>query len=218
LFRVTGDLVKRHPAQVRETPVCEESFTGMAVGASLLGVRPVVEIMYGDFCTLASDPLVNHAAKIRFMSAGQLSCPMVLRAPMGSGTGHGSQHTQSLEGMFATIPGLVVVAPSTPKDAKALLKSAIRSDNPVLFFEHKCLRRRGTDRRWRVFESSGERRHQTAGTDVTLSVTAVPSALSEAAKQLETEGISSRGAGPVHHPADGHHRHSGVGGQDGTSG
>ena len=95
--------------------------------------------MYGDFCTLASDPIINHAAKIHFMSAGQLSCPMVLRAPMGSGTGHGSQHTQSLEGMFASVPGLIVVAPSCPKDAKGLLKSAIRSNNPVLYFEHKML-------------------------------------------------------------------------------
>ncbi|MFA7118600.1 MAG: dehydrogenase E1 component subunit alpha/beta [Sphaerochaetaceae bacterium] len=138
-FHVSGDLYLKHPGQVLETPVCEESFTGLAVGAALLGQRCVVEIMYGDFCTLASDPIINHAAKIHFMSAGQLSCPMVLRAPMGSGTGHGSQHTQSLEGMFASVPGLIVVAPSCPKDAKGLLKSAIRSNNPVLYFEHKML-------------------------------------------------------------------------------
>ncbi len=138
-FQVTGDLFQKHPSQMRETPVSEESFTGMAVGAAMLGLRPVVEIMYGDFVTLASDPLVNHAAKMRFMSAGQLKCPMVVRTPLGSGTGHGSQHTQSLEAMFSGIPGLVVVAPSTPHDAKALLKSAVRSDNPVLFFEHKML-------------------------------------------------------------------------------
>ena len=95
--------------------------------------------MYGDFSTLASDPIINHAAKIRFMSAGQLSCPMVLRSPIGSGTGHGAQHTQCLEAMFANIPGLIIVAPSCPGDAKALLKSAIRSNNPVLYFEHKHL-------------------------------------------------------------------------------
>lgn len=192
-FGVTGDLVKRHPAQVRETPVCEESFTGMAVGASLLGVRPVVEIMYGDFCTLASDPLVNHAAKIRFMSAGQLSCPMVLRTPMGSGTGHGSQHTQSLEGMFATIPGLVVVAPSTPKDAKALLKSAIRSNNPVLFFEHKLLYgEEGQIADGGYVMPLGKADIKRQGTDVTLVCysRAVQTCL-EAAKQLETEGISA---------------------------
>ena len=138
-FKVTGNLFEAFPSQVLETPVSEEAFTGLAVGASMLGIRPVVEIMYGDFSTLVSDPMVNHAAKLRFMSGGQLSCPMVVRTPMGSGTGHGAQHTQSLESMFANIPGLVVVSPSCPGDAKALLKSAIRDNNPVLFFEHKML-------------------------------------------------------------------------------
>ena len=138
-FKVTGDLYKTHAQQMHETPVSEEAFTGMAVGAAMLGLRPVVEIMYGDFSTLASDPIINHAAKIRFMSAGQISCPMVLRSPIGSGTGHGAQHTQCLEAMFANIPGLIIVAPSCPGDAKALLKSAIRSNNPVLYFEHKHL-------------------------------------------------------------------------------
>lgn len=138
-FKVTGDLYAKHAQQIHETPVSEEGFTGLAVGASMLGLRPVVEIMYGDFSTLASDPIINHAAKIRFMSAGQLSAPMVLRAPIGSGTGHGAQHTQCLEAMFANIPGLIIVAPSCPGDAKALLKSAIRSNNPVLYFEHKHL-------------------------------------------------------------------------------
>lgn len=191
-FGVTGDLCRRHPGQVRETPVSEESFTGMAVGASMLGIRPVVEIMYGDFVTLASDPLVNHASKLRFMSAGQLKCPMVLRTPLGSGTGHGSQHTQSLEGMFSGIPGLVVVAPSTPHDAKALLKSAIRSDNPVVFFEHKLL-----------YATEGEVGDETSlmplgrcdikreGGDVTIVAysRAVLTAL-EASEQLAEEGIS----------------------------
>lgn len=138
-FKVTGDLYAKHASQMHETPVSEEAFTGLAVGSSLLGLRPVVEIMYGDFSTLASDPIINHAAKIRFMSAGQLSCPMVLRSPIGSGTGHGAQHTQCLEAMFANVPGLIIVAPSCPGDAKALLKTAIRSNNPVLYFEHKHL-------------------------------------------------------------------------------
>ncbi|HOE84743.1 MAG TPA: dehydrogenase E1 component subunit alpha/beta [Sphaerochaeta sp.] len=138
-FKVTGDLFSRHGAQLHETPVSEEGFTSLAVGSALLGLRPVVELMYGDFVTLASDAIINHASKIHYMSGGQLSCPMVLRAPMGSGTGHGSQHTQSLEAMFANVPGLIIVAPSCPGDAKALLKSAIRSNNPVLYFEHKGL-------------------------------------------------------------------------------
>jgi pyruvate/2-oxoglutarate/acetoin dehydrogenase E1 component len=125
--------------QILETPVSEEGFTGLAVGAAMMGLRPVVEIMYGDFSTLASDPLINHAAKTRFMSAGQLGCPLVYRAPSGSGTGHGAQHTQSLEAMFTNVPGLKIVAPSSPRDAKALLKAAIRDDDPVLYFEHKLL-------------------------------------------------------------------------------
>lgn len=139
-FKVTQGLWDEFgPDQILETPVSEEGFTGLAVGASMMGLRPVVEIMYGDFSTLASDPLINHAAKTRFMSAGQLGCPMVYRAPSGSGTGHGAQHTQSLESMFTNIPGLKIVAPSSPRDAKALLKAAIRDNDPVLYFEHKLL-------------------------------------------------------------------------------
>ena len=138
-FGVTKGLAERHPDQVLETPVSEEAFTGLAAGAASLGEHPIVEIMYGDFMTLASDPLVNHAAKLRFMSAGQLSCPMVVRTPMGSGTGHGSQHTQCLETLFLGVSGLKIVAPSDPFTAKALLKSAVADPNPVLFFEHKAL-------------------------------------------------------------------------------
>ena len=138
-FGVSGDLCRRHPGQILETPVSEEGFTGLAVGASMLGEHPIVEIMYADFSTLASDPLINHAAKTYFMSAGQLSCPLVYRAPIGSGTGHGSQHTGCIESMFLNTPGLIVVAPSDPYTAKALLKSAAKANNPVLFFEHKGL-------------------------------------------------------------------------------
>lgn len=137
-FKVTGDLYLNIPKdQLIETPVSEEGFAGVAVGASLLGLRPVVEIMYGDFLTLVSDALVNHASKIRFMSAGQFNCPLVVRLPMGSGTGHGAQHSQSLEAMVLNVPGLKVVAPSCPRYAKALLKAAIRDDDPVVFIEQK---------------------------------------------------------------------------------
>ncbi|HIS13654.1 MAG TPA: pyruvate dehydrogenase [Candidatus Ornithospirochaeta stercorigallinarum] len=138
-FGVTSDLYEKHPGKVLETPVSEEGFTSIAVGASMLGLHPIVEIMYADFSTLASDPLINHAAKTYFMSAGQLNCPLVYRAPIGSGTGHGSQHTANIESMFLNTPGLIVVAPSDPYSAKALLKSAHRDNNPVLFFEHKGL-------------------------------------------------------------------------------
>lgn len=138
-FGVTKGLSSRYPSKVLETPVSEEAFTGMAAGAAALGQHPVVEIMYGDFCTLASDPVINHAAKLRYMSAGQLSCPLVLRTPMGCGTGHGSQHTQSLEAMFLNVPGLKIVCPADPFMAKAMLKEAVKDPNPVLFFEHKAL-------------------------------------------------------------------------------
>ena len=138
-FGVSKDLYLKHPGKVLETPVSEEGFTALAVGASMLGLHPIVEIMYADFSTLASDPLINHAAKTYFMSAGQLNCPLVYRAPIGSGTGHGSQHTANIEAMFLNTPGLIVVAPSDAYSAKALLKSAHRDNNPVLFFEHKGL-------------------------------------------------------------------------------
>ena len=138
-FGVTGDLYREFPGRVLETPVSEEAFTGMAVGAAAMGKLPIVEVMYGDFSTLSSDAIINHAAKLHFMSAGQLKCPMIYRTPIGGGTGHGAQHTQCLETMFLSIPGLFVVAPSDSYSAKALLKSAARMNNPVLFFEHKAL-------------------------------------------------------------------------------
>lgn len=138
-FGVTGNLIEKHADQMFETPVSEEAFVGMASGAAMLGEHPICEVMYGDFSTLASDGLINHAAKARFMSAGQLVCPMIYRTPIGGGTGHGSQHTQSLETMFLNVPGLIVIAPSDPYSAKALLKSANRENNPVLYFEHKGL-------------------------------------------------------------------------------
>ena len=137
-FGVTGDLYEKHPEQVLETPVSEETFTGMAVGSGAMGSPCIVELMYGDFSTLSSDAMVNHAAKLHFMSAGQLNSPMILRLPMGGGTGHGAQHTQSLENLFR-IPGLTVVAPSDAYSAKALLKSAAIHKTPVVFVEHKLL-------------------------------------------------------------------------------
>ena len=137
-FGVTGDLYRRFPGQILETPVSEEAFTDMAVGAAAMGEHPIAELMYGDFSTLASDAMINHASKLRFMSGGQLSCPMILRAPMGGGTGHGAQHTQSLENMFR-VPGLIVMAPSDARSAKALLKGAALSSDPVVFIEHKAL-------------------------------------------------------------------------------
>ncbi len=138
-FKVTEGLCKEFPDQVIDTPVSEEGFTGMAAGAAMMGLRPVVEIMYADFFTLIFDPVVNHAAKASFMSGGDFCCPMVVRLPEGSGTGHGAQHTQSPEALFMNSNGLKMVAPSCPSDAYHLLRAAIKDNNPVLFFEHKLL-------------------------------------------------------------------------------
>jgi pyruvate/2-oxoglutarate/acetoin dehydrogenase E1 component len=139
-FGVTKGLIEIFgPRRIIETPISETAFTGAAVGASLLGLRPIIDIMFGDFTTLASDPIINHAAKYYFMSGGQVKAPIVVRTTFGTGTGAAAQHSQSLESMFLNTPGLKIVAPATPYDAKGLLKSALRDDAPVLFFEHKLL-------------------------------------------------------------------------------
>jgi len=125
--------------RVRDTPISEGAITGLAVGAAMCGLRPVVEIMYFDFATLAMDQLVNQAAKMRYMSGGALSVPLTMLTFCGSGRGSGPQHSQSLEAWLAHVPGLSVVYPSTPADAKGLLASAIRSDDPVVFVESSRL-------------------------------------------------------------------------------
>lgn len=140
VFAITkGFLEEFGPNRVIDTPISEEGFCGMAVGAAMRGMRPVVELMYDDFATVAADPLLNQAAKLRYMSGGQTSIPLVLRAPMGSGRRNAGQHSQSFENFFCHFPGLKVIAPCTSKDAKGLLKSAIRDDDPVICLEHKLL-------------------------------------------------------------------------------
>jgi pyruvate/2-oxoglutarate/acetoin dehydrogenase E1 component len=124
--------------RVIDTPISEAAIAGVAAGAAMAGLRPVADVQYGDFLFLTMDQLANNAAKLRYMSGGKLSVPMVFRAPVGATT-RGSQHGQSLEAFFMHIPGLKVACPSNPYDGKGLLKSAIRDDNPVIFFEHKLL-------------------------------------------------------------------------------
>src|SRR5438128_9445709 len=137
-FTVTLGLEKQFPDRMLDTPIAELGFFGVAVGAALMGMRPIVDVQYGDFLFLASDQIINNAAKMRYMSGGTAKVPLVMRAPIGA-TGRGSQHAQSMERYFTGVPGLKVVAPSNAYDAKGLLKAAVRDDNPVLIFEHKLL-------------------------------------------------------------------------------
>jgi pyruvate dehydrogenase E1 component beta subunit len=136
-----GMLEEFGPERIRETPISEAAIAGAATGAALMGMRPIMEIMFMDFITLSLDQLVNQAGKMRFMFGGNASIPLVCRVPAGSGTGAAAQHCQSLEAWFVHAPGIKVVAPSTPFDAKGLLLTAIRDNNPVLFIEHKLLYR-----------------------------------------------------------------------------
>jgi len=137
-FTVTLGLEKRFPDRMINTPIAELGFFGVAIGAALMGLRPIADVQYGDFLLLAMDQIVNNAAKLRYMSGGQLKVPLVMRAPVGA-TGRGSQHAQNLERFFIGVPGLKVVAVSNAYDAKGILKAAVRDDNPVMIFEHKLL-------------------------------------------------------------------------------
>src|SRR5215831_13314878 len=137
-FTVTLGLEKKFPERMIDTPIAELGFFGVAAGAALMGMRPIVDVQYGDFLFLASDQIINNVAKLCYMSGGTAKMPLVMRAPVGA-TGRGSQHAQNMERYFAGVPGLKVVAASNAYDAKGLLKSAVRDDNPVLIFEHKLL-------------------------------------------------------------------------------
>jgi acetoin:2,6-dichlorophenolindophenol oxidoreductase subunit beta len=140
IFGVTKGLRDQFgAARVRETPISEEAIVAAGVGAAMTGGRPVVEIMYSDFSLLALDPIVNQAAKARYMFGGQFDVPLVLRTNGGAASGKAAQHSQSLETLFAHVPGLEVVVPAFPQDARALLLAAIRSPNPTIFLEHKAL-------------------------------------------------------------------------------
>jgi pyruvate dehydrogenase E1 component beta subunit len=137
-FAVTKGLMQEFgEKRVRDTPISEAAFTGIGIGAAATGLRPIVEILYSDWMTLAMDQIVNMAAKIRYMFGGRIDMPLVIRAPFGAGGGAAAQHSQSFEAWFNHVPGLKVVTPITCYDVKGMLKTAIRDDNPVIFFEHK---------------------------------------------------------------------------------
>lgn len=192
-FGVTDGLLEEFGAgRVRDTPISEAAITGCAIGAALTGLRPVVEIQFMDFITLAMEQLVLQAAKVRFMFGGRATVPMVLRTPAGSGTGAAAQHSESLEAWFAHIPGLKVVVPATPADAKGLLLASIQDDNPVIFVEHKLLyRTKGPVPEEAAVVPLGRADVKREGTDATVIATGVmvPRAL-EAAEHLAGDGVS----------------------------
>jgi len=192
-FKVTeGLLAQFGPGRVIDTPLSEAGFTGMGAGAAIAGARPVIEILFIDFLLQAMDQVVNQAAKYRFMSGGQGTVPLVIRTQGGAGESLAGQHSQSIEAMFYHVPGLQVVMPSSPYDAKGLLKSAIRSEQPVVFIEHKLLymtEGEVPDEEYLVPLGSADIKRP--GTDVTVVTYSLMTNRSlEAAERLAAEGIS----------------------------
>jgi len=191
-FHVTDGLLEEFGQErVRDTPISEAALAGTAIGAAVVGMRPVVEIQFMDFITLAMEQLVLQAAKMRYMFGGKARLPFVLRTPAGAGTGAAAQHSESLEAWFVHVPGLKVVMPSTPYDVKGLLLSAIADDNPVIFVEHKLLyKTRGPvpERYYTIPLSQSEVKRE--GEDLTIVATSIMvSRALEAAMQLADEGI-----------------------------
>jgi pyruvate dehydrogenase E1 component beta subunit len=192
-FKVTEGLVKEFgPERVMDTPISEASFTGCGVGAALVGTRPVVEILFVDFTGLIMDQIINQAAKYEFMSGGQGNVPMVLRTQGGAGNGLAGQHSQSLEALFYHIPGLKVVMPATPYDAKGLLKASIRDDQPTIFIEHKLLyMTKGEVPENDYIVPLGQADIKRSGDDITLiTYSYMTLKCLEAAETLAHEGIS----------------------------
>ncbi|MBI1294174.1 alpha-ketoacid dehydrogenase subunit beta [bacterium] len=194
VFKVLTGLVDEFgPQRVIDSPISEAGIAGIGVGAAMTGMRPVIDIMFGDFNTLTMDQMVNQAAKIHYMSGGKLKAPLVLRTTMGAGRRSAAQHSQSLHAWLSHIPGLKVVLPSTPYDAKGLMKSAIRDDNPVAIFEDKMMYQlKGPVPEEEYTIPFGVADIKSAGTDITLVATSsmVLVAL-DAAKQLAELGLSA---------------------------
>jgi pyruvate/2-oxoglutarate/acetoin dehydrogenase E1 component/TPP-dependent pyruvate/acetoin dehydrogenase alpha subunit len=193
-FKVTRKMAADHGAErVLNTPISENSIVGVAAGAAMLGLRPVVEMMFADFTLLAYDQLANHAAKFHYMYAGQVNVPLTVRMPTGGYRGYGPTHSQSVEGLFLGVPGLKIVAPSTPREARALLRAAIRDEDPVLFVEHKLLYgARGLVPVAEEIAPIGKARVVRAGSDLTITAHAYMVTVAErAAAALAGEGISA---------------------------
>ncbi len=203
-FTVTLGLEKDFRNRIIDTPISEAGFFGVALGAALMGLRPVADVQYGDFILCAMDQVVDQIAKMRYMSGCKIKVPITMRAPVGA-TGRGAQHAQNLESMFMTVPGIKIVCPATAYDAKGLLKAAIRDDNPVLMFEHKLLYgSKGARAESGSFDASsdipaedytvpiGKAVVRREGTDVTIIATLLMMHRSlQAAELLADEGISA---------------------------
>jgi len=194
IFTVSKGLWEEFGAErVRDTPISESGFVGLGIGAAMAGMRPVVELLFMDFALVAADQIVNQAAKLRYMAGGTVSIPIVIRAQQGGGRGNGAQHSQSFESWLAQVPGLIVVAPATPYDAKGLLTSAMRENNPVIFIEHKLL----YFTRGEVPEDSytipiGKAEVKRAGSDITIvSYSRMLHLALQAAEELATNGINA---------------------------
>ena len=191
-YKVTEGLLDEFgPKRIMDTPLAEASFTGAGIGAAIVGMRPIVEILFVDFMLLTLDQVINNAAKFRFMTGGQGRVPLVIRTQGGTGNGVAAQHSQSLEALFYHIPGLKLAIPSTPYDAKGLLKSAIRDDSPVIFMEHKLLyMTKGEVPSGDYLVEFGKGDIKRPGKDVTLIAWSnmVPRSLA-AARRLAAEGI-----------------------------
>ncbi|MEA4854303.1 MAG: alpha-ketoacid dehydrogenase subunit beta [Christensenella sp.] len=193
-FGVSRGMIQEFgPERIMDTPIAEQGFVGAAIGAAMAGMRPIVELMFSDFMCVCYDELVNEAPKLRFMFGGKVSVPMVMRTPSGSGTGAAAQHSQSLEAVLAHMPGLKVVIPSTPYDAKGLLKTAIRDNNPVMFLEQKKLyRTKGEVPEEEYTIPLGQADVKREGSDVTIVTYGKMVGYSlDAAEELQKDGISS---------------------------
>ena len=194
IFGVTKGLLEEFgPHRVRSTPISESAIIGSALGAAMTGVRTIAEIMYVDFTTCAMDQIVNQVAKMRYMSGGKAKVPLVIRTQGGGGRGNAAQHSQSLEALFLHIPGLKIVIPSTPYDARGLLKTAIRDDNPVLFIEHKLLyATKGYIPEEEYLIPFGQADIKRTGKDVTIvAVSYMVTKALKAAHHLSEEGIDA---------------------------
>jgi acetoin:2,6-dichlorophenolindophenol oxidoreductase subunit beta len=198
-FKVLSGLVEEFGTdRVVDTPISEAGFTGVGVGAAMTGLRPVIDIMFGDFITLTMDQMVNQAAKVHYMSGGKWKVPMVMRTTLGAARRSAAQHSQSLHAWFSHIPGLKVVLPSTPYDAKGLLKTAIRDDGPVVFFEDKMsYKLKGPVPAEEYTIPFGVADIKRVGTDITLVATSSMVQLAlQAAELLEEAGISAEVVDP----------------------